>query len=162
MLSVDGRTFETPSGAGKHVKGKATNGWAFWRMPDGRKLLDIRSGFTGTKPNEKATHFDWSTLHAILEALPAGHWTTYGSLAEVIGTSPQPLGGHVAGCNQCANAHRILQSNGTVSPGFTWTDPNDLRQPMEMLEYEGLPFHNGKADKTRELTADDLAALTTG
>jgi alkylated DNA nucleotide flippase Atl1 len=162
QLSVDGRTFETPSGAGKHLKGKATNGWAFWRLPDGRKLLDVRSAFTGTKPNEKATHFDWSTLHAILEALPAGHWTTYGSLAEVIGTSPQPLGGHVAGCNQCANAHRILQSNGTVSPGFTWTDPNDLRQPMEMLEYEGLPFHNGKADKTRELTADDLAALTTG
>lgn len=161
LLTVDGRTFDTPSGAGKYAKGKVTNGWAFWRLPDGRKLLDVRSAFTGKKlPNEEAANFDWSTLHAILEALPAGHWTTYGSLAEVIGTSPQPLGGHVAGCEQCANAHRILQSNGTVSPSFAWTDPDDTRNPIDMLEAEGLSFNNGKADKTRALTADDLAALT--
>ena len=161
LLSVDGRTFETPSGAGKYVKGKVTNGWTFWRLPDGRKLLDVRSAFTGTKePKEAHTRFDWATLHAILDALPAGHWTTYGNLAEVIGTSPQPLGGHVAACNQCANAHRILHSNGTVSPGFTWTDASDIRKPVEMLQDEGLSFDNGKADKTRELAADDLAALT--
>lgn len=161
QLSVDGHTFETPSGAGKYVKGKVVNGWAFWRLPDGRKLLDVRSAFTGTKkPSAGVKHFDWSTLHAILEALPAGHWTTYGSLAEVIGTSPQPLGAHVAGCDQCANAHRILQSSGTISPSFAWTDPNDIREPVEMLEAEGLLFTNGRADKKRELTADDLAALT--
>ncbi|WP_197512606.1 restriction system modified-DNA reader domain-containing protein [Tessaracoccus coleopterorum] len=160
QLAVEGRHFDSPSGAGKFAKGGVTNGWSFWKLADGRRLLDVRSAFTGKhNPSERAGYFDWSALHTILESLPAGHWTTYGSLAEVIGTSPQPLGGHVAGCGQCSNAHRILQRDGSVSPGFAWTDPDDTRSPIDMLEDEGLVFSNGKADKDRELSADDLAAL---
>ncbi len=30
--------------------------------------------------------FDWSRLHLLLAALPSGRWTTYGELAEVVGT----------------------------------------------------------------------------
>ena len=137
-----------------------TNGWYFWRLPDGRKLLDVRAAFTGKrKPNEEAARFDWSQLHAILEAIPAGYWTTYGSLAEAIGTSPQPLGAHVASCQQCANAHRILQHDGTTSPTFTWPDTAETRDPADILEEEGLSFTSSHADKTRELTADELTAL---
>ena len=79
LLEVDGKTFETPSGAGGYVKGSVTNGWWFWSLPDGRRLLDVRAAYTGQPPEKTEAGFDWSALHAILEALPAGHWTTYGS-----------------------------------------------------------------------------------
>lgn len=42
-LEVDGQMFDTPSGAGRFVKGSVTNGWAFWRLPDGRRLVDVRA-----------------------------------------------------------------------------------------------------------------------
>lgn len=64
-----------------------TNGWWFWSLPDGRRLRDVRAGYTGQDPKKAAPSFDWSALHAILEALPAGHWTTYGSLADAVGTA---------------------------------------------------------------------------
>jgi hypothetical protein len=34
-VEVGGRTFDTPSGAGVHVRGKETNGWDFWGAPSG-------------------------------------------------------------------------------------------------------------------------------
>ena len=39
-IDVDGRLFDTPSGAGYHVRGKATNGWSFWLIdPKTKKSL---------------------------------------------------------------------------------------------------------------------------
>lgn len=159
LIEIDGMTFDSPSGAGKHVKGGATNGWYFWHLPDGRKLFQVRSIFTGTEPGRTAKSFDWSTLHAILEAIPAGRWTTYGSLADSVGTAPQPLGNHIARCAHCANAHRVLTNDGRVAPNFAWTNPTDQRDPLDMLQREGLTVTDGKADPNRELIADDLAAL---
>jgi len=158
LLDVDGKTFVSPSGAGRHVKGSITNGWSFWRLPDGRKLADVRAIYTGEDPAKGAPGFDWTSLHTILEALPVGHWTTYGSLADAVGTAPVPLGTHVAGCKQCTNAHRILRSDGTVAPNFAWSDSGDQRDPAEMLQAEGA-FVNARADPARELTSDDLQAL---
>ena len=123
LLEVGEKVFETPSGAGRHVKGAVTNGWSFWSLPDGRRLLDVRAAYIGEDPAKATPSFDWSALHAILEALPEGHWTTYGSLAEAVGTAPVPLGAHVANCEQCTNAHRILKSDGSVAPNFRWRDP---------------------------------------
>ena len=51
-LEVDGRAFDTPSGAGVYVKGSVTNGWAFWRLEDGRRLIDVRSAYRGDKPKD--------------------------------------------------------------------------------------------------------------
>ncbi|MCE0539882.1 DUF262 domain-containing protein [Kineosporia rhizophila] len=42
-ILLDGQTFSTPSGAGKHVRKSPTNGWWFWSLPDGRRLKDLRS-----------------------------------------------------------------------------------------------------------------------
>jgi alkylated DNA nucleotide flippase Atl1 len=158
LLEIDGKAFDSPSGAGRFVKGSVTNGWSFWRLQDGRKLLDVRATYTGTEPAKTAVAFDWSGLHSMLELLPEGRWTTYSSLADAVGTAPQPLGNHVASCQQCANAHRILRSDGTVAPNFRWSDPSDQRDPVEMLEAEGA-FADGEPDPTRELTSDDLQAL---
>jgi alkylated DNA nucleotide flippase Atl1 len=158
LLEVDGKTFESPSGAGRHVKGSVTNGWSFWSMPDGRKLLDVRAAYTGEDPDNAAPSFDWSALHAILEALPVSRWTTYGRLADAIGTAAQPLGTHLATCQQCTNAHRILTSEGTVAANFRWKDLGDDRNPMGMLQAEGA-LVNGRPDPARELGSDDLQVL---
>jgi len=158
LLDVDGKTFDSPSGAGRHVKGSITNGWSFWRLPDGRKLADVRAIYTAEDPAKGAPGFDWTALHTILEALPVGHWTTYGSLADAVGTAPVPLGNHVAGCKQCTNAHRILRNDGTVAPNFASSDSGDQRDPAEMLQAEGA-FVNARADPARELTSDGLQVL---
>jgi alkylated DNA nucleotide flippase Atl1 len=107
---------------------------------------------------EAAPSFDWSALPAILEALPVGHWTTYGSLADAVGTAAQPLGAHVATCHQCMNAHRVLKSDGTIAPDFRWSDRYEERDPTEMLRAEGA-LVNGKPDPARKLTSDDLQVL---
>lgn len=159
MLEIDGQKFDSPSGAGRHVMGRVTNGWTFWRLSDGRKLSDVRAEFRGEDTRTAPNAFDWSTLHATLEALPSGNWATYGSLADAIGTAPQPLGGHIASCPQCANAHRILASQGRIAQGFAWSDPTDLRDPEDVLLTEGVTFAEGKADPSRELTSEDLATL---
>lgn len=44
-LQVNGKTFATPSGAGQHLRKKATNGWYFWAVSDGRRLRDVRAAF---------------------------------------------------------------------------------------------------------------------
>lgn len=158
LLEVAGKTFDSPSGAGQHVKGSATNGWWFWRLPDGRKLHDVRAVYTGTDPATASSTFDWSGLHTILEALPVGSWTTYGSLADAVGTAAQPLGNHIATCRHCSNAHRVLKSDGTIAPHFRWSDPGDERDPMELLLAEGA-LVNGSPDPARELSSDALQVL---
>lgn len=42
-LEVDGKSFSSPSGAGRHVRKGSTNGWVFWELPDGRRLKDLRA-----------------------------------------------------------------------------------------------------------------------
>lgn len=46
-IEVDGRVFGSLSSAGKYVKGGVTNGWNFWRVPDGRRMLDVWSAYVG-------------------------------------------------------------------------------------------------------------------
>lgn len=62
MIDVAGQLFGSPSGAGRHVKGSVTNGWAFWRLPNGRRLLDLRAAFRGERPGGAAVlpRVEWS------------------------------------------------------------------------------------------------------
>lgn len=159
-LEVDGKRFDTPSGAGKHVKGAIANGWVFWRLEDGRALSDVRAIYRGTKPADTAKPgFDWSALHAILGALPEGAWTTYGDLADAVGTAPQPLGAHITACPQCVNAHRVLTHEGRIADGFRWADPNDDRDPALLLTADGVRLDGGRADAAQRLSSDELTDL---
>ncbi len=49
-IRLDGRVFGSPSGAGHHVRKRATNGWYFWGLPDGRRLRDLRAAFLSAIP----------------------------------------------------------------------------------------------------------------
>jgi hypothetical protein len=44
-IHLDGKTFNTPSAAGHSLRKKATNGWYFWSVADGRRLRDVRAEF---------------------------------------------------------------------------------------------------------------------
>ena len=44
-IELDGKRFATPSGAGNHLRKRATNGWYFWSVADGRRLRDVRAEF---------------------------------------------------------------------------------------------------------------------
>lgn len=59
MLEVGGQLFGSPSGAGRYVKGGSmTNGWNFWRLPDGRRLVNVRTEFLEDRARsvEQSTH----------------------------------------------------------------------------------------------------------
>lgn len=104
---------------------------------------------------------DPSTLRGLvaqaLAAIPAGRWTSYGELAIVVGTYPQPLAAVLARY-ELPNAWRVLQSAGTVSPGFRWIDPADSRDPHAVLSAEGIRFDDeGRADAEQFLAATELA-----
>ena len=82
----------------------------WWLTPAGQTLSQL-AGYGAQ------TGFDWEGLHALLEVLPRGRWTTYGDLAAKVGTAAQPLGQHVAGCSGCTNAWRILDAQGRPTAG---------------------------------------------
>lgn len=48
-LSLDGKIFTTPSGAGHHLRQGSTNGWHFWLLPDGRRLSDLRDEYLSAR-----------------------------------------------------------------------------------------------------------------
>ena len=158
-IQVGDQSFGSPSGAGQFVRGRSTNGWTFWRLDDGRTLSDVRAQLSGTQKPSPTSRHDWSTLHAILEGLPAGRWTSYGNLADVLGTSAQAVGNHIAACRQCANAHRVRLKDGTVADGFAWDSAADERDPTQMLAEEGVPIFGGKADGSLEFVVEDLSRL---
>lgn len=102
---------------------------------------------------------DWTLLHSALAALPAGTWTTYGDLAELIGSHAVPVGVHLSG-SRILNAHRVLNAAGQVSKGFRWTDEDDDRDVHDVLRAEGIKLDEAnRADSAQRVSARELAEL---
>ncbi|MDQ0239524.1 DUF4268 domain-containing protein [Arthrobacter bambusae] len=98
-----------------------------------------------------------SHVAAIVAEIPAGRWTSYGDVAIVAGTWAQPLAAIIANFPM-ANAWRVLQSGGTISPGFRWTEPGRVDDPRVVLKEEGLRFDaKGHADPGQFIGAEELA-----
>lgn len=101
----------------------------------------------------------WQKLARAIAEIPPGAWTTYGDLAALIGSHPVPVGARIAKYPM-SNGHRVLQVEGTISPGFRWYEPGRTDDPRAVLEEEGLRFDAaGRADRSQRLSADDLADL---
>lgn len=108
-------------------------------------------------PVEEKTY--WVNLRFILAELPSASWTTYGDLATAIGVAAQSVGNYMA--HQTApNAHRVLKTNGTVSPQFAWIEKDRTDDPKELLQEEGVAFdQQGRADPAARLSVEDLVSL---
>ncbi|GAA2035947.1 DUF262 domain-containing protein [Agromyces tropicus] len=100
-----------------------------------------------------------AAVAAVVPEIPAGRWTSYGEVALVVGTHPQPLAA-VISAHPIPNAWRVLQTGGTISPGFRWLEPGRTDDPRDILRAEGLTFdENGKASPERFIDALELAAI---
>lgn len=102
----------------------------------------------------------WGLMNRALAELPAGTWTTYSAVAQVIGSHQVPVGQRIAN-HPVPNGHRVLQAAGTTSPGFHWLDGDGRTETQrEALEAEGVRFDDsGRADPTQRIDADELAVL---
>lgn len=101
----------------------------------------------------------WRQLDQVLAALPLGVWTTYGDLAELLGSHPVPIGARIA-THPTPGGHRVLTALGTISPQFRWYEPDRTDDPVDVLTAEGVVFDAaGRAHPAQRFTAQDLADL---
>jgi alkylated DNA nucleotide flippase Atl1 len=113
----------------------------WWVDSEGNRLADVLEAHTGEPVYaDPVLERDWSELHDLLGKLPAGRWTSYGDLATAIGSSAIAVGQHVAVCNECANAYRVLSSDGRISEGFSWAGSSRDDDPVDVLVAEGVQF----------------------
>ncbi|MWK34736.1 hypothetical protein GEV43_12260 [Actinomadura sp. J1-007] len=111
--------------------------------------------------NETRTYTDprWKQVREALARVKPGTWTTYGDLAELVGMAAQSVGGFMAESG-APGAHRVLQANGKISPGFRWPDPERADDPQAVLQQEGLKFDNaGRADQAKRITVDKFRKM---
>ncbi len=99
----------------------------------------------------------WTLMNQVLASIPAGRWTSYSDVAEVIGSHQVAVGNRLANM-VTPNAHRVLKLSGRISPDFRWPDPARADNPREVLQAEGVHFDEGvRAMQDQRLTAIELA-----
>lgn len=155
-LALNADLLETPSWGREELARRAD------RLAD--QAIRIWSGpLPGVEEErEQNNGFDWSTIDAAIEAVPAGNWTAYGDLAELGGTAAVPVEAYCASPNAPASAYRVLTAGGKISADFRWTDPSDTRDVKAVLEEEGVRFNAlDAADQSQRLRASELQALLT-
>jgi alkylated DNA nucleotide flippase Atl1 len=105
------------------------------------------------------TERDWERVRRVVEALPEGTWTSYGDLAELIGTGPRQVGAYMRD-GDVARAYRVLTAGGTVSEGFRWADGRTGRDVPDLLRADGVTVSaKGRADQSQRMSVYDLKLL---
>jgi alkylated DNA nucleotide flippase Atl1 len=119
-----------------------------WPGPN-ELLLDVEPTTMGDK------------IDAVITVIPKGRWTTYGTIATVVGTVSQVVGNQVTKGHQ-DGAWRVLRANGEISPGFRWAEGSNQtgREPREVLEGEGIRFDDqGLAYGEFRIESHELQAI---
>lgn len=57
-IELDGKRYTSPSAAGHSLRKRATNGWYFWAVADGRRLRDVRTEFQNSMPADATLEFE--------------------------------------------------------------------------------------------------------
>ncbi|MDN3238165.1 MGMT family protein [Glycomyces tritici] len=105
------------------------------------------------------TERDWERVRRVVAALPEGTWTSYGDLAELIGTGPRQVGAYMRD-GDVPQAYRVLTAGGTVSEGFRWADGRTGRDVPDLLRADGVTVSaKGRADRAQRMSVYDLKLL---
>lgn len=124
-----------------------------------KRIIEVWPGPTDNIADTIDDNPLWAAMNRVLAVLPAGHWTTYGDLAHILGTGAQPLGSRLSS-HPAPNAHRVLGVQGTISDRFRWPDPQRTDDPRDILESEGIRFSpGGRADSSQRLSITELELL---
>ena len=166
---ADGRDY-APTSLARIILKAATGiergmrGPSWWVTEDGDDLVAIADEVAPTKGSPSTQPRDWSDLHELLAQLPDGSWTTYGDVAEQIGSSAIAVGQHVTRCEDgCIAAWRVLGANGRPREGFRWGDPTVTDTAQEVLEREGVRFDEvGRADPAQRFDWTDPTLRASG
>lgn len=106
-----------------------------------------------------ATEQDWELVRRLVAALPEGTWTSYGDLAELIGTGPRQVGAFMRD-GDVQRAYRVLTARGVVSEGFRWSDGRSGEDVPELLRADGVKVSSkGAADQSQRMFVYDLKLL---
>jgi alkylated DNA nucleotide flippase Atl1 len=106
------------------------------------------------------TERDWELVRRVVDALPEGTWTSYGDLAELIGTGPRQVGAFMRDDGGNPKAYRVLTAGGTVSDGFRWSDGSSGRDVPDLLREDGVTVsRKGRADQAQRMSVYDLKLL---
>jgi alkylated DNA nucleotide flippase Atl1 len=141
------------------VSSEGVNGMNYWTV-DGvvsLRALGAESGVLDASPRR----IDRTLLRKVCAGVPEGWWTTYGDVAAAIGLpgAAQSVAGAIATDPGVKNAHRVLRSNGQISPGWAAVEggPEVAR---ERLLGEGIIFTAADvADPVHRLSSESLAAI---
>lgn len=91
-----------------------------------------------TSAASQTTRFDADLFHRVAALVQPGEWTTYGDIAQAIGSHPRGLGAHIRSCSDKAPEWRILNKRGESQPGFTWTTRDFKGSQLDVLTDEGV------------------------
>lgn len=104
---------------------------------------------------------DKVAVRALVGAIPQGRWLSYADVAEAVSgsrTGGMAVGGILASDSQVSSdsVHRVLTSQGKVSPGFRGTIGGPAEAKAQ-LESEGISFdHQSRADPSQRVHPSDL------
>jgi alkylated DNA nucleotide flippase Atl1 len=96
-------------------------------------------------------------LAKILAAIPAGRWTSFTEVAQVLGCHQTQVGSMILE-RDFPNAHRVLKKRGATAERFRWPDPARTDTQLAVLKAEGVTFDQyDRAVPELCMHADELA-----
>ncbi len=136
-----------PSEIRKRAERLAESAIEEWAGPD-ESLIENEPASTG------------QLIDDLVAAIPSGNWTSYGEIAEAVGTNGQTVGNRIAK-SEISGAWRVLRTSGRVAPNFTWPadSPYANMSPRLVLESEGIIFDSKEhASVSQKLNHEQLLA----